>query len=76
MAAEERKKLQVKLVNSFKLNRKEVDRAVYGILEVVPMTKEKDENSRRISTKNDLISTSSSIKEKCKIRISKKKKIA
>jgi hypothetical protein len=62
MAAEERKKLQLKLVNSFKLNRKEVDRAVYGITEVVAMAKEKDENSRRISTKNDLISTSSSIK--------------
>ena len=59
---EERKKLQLKLVNSFKLNRKEVDRVVYGIAEVTAMAKEKDDNSRRISTKNDLISTSSSIK--------------
>lgn len=42
MTTDEKKKIQTKLVNNFKLNKKEVDKAVYGIVEVVPMPKEKD----------------------------------
>lgn len=69
--------IQSQLISKFKLNKKELNSNVYKIVEV---KKDKGFSSskeqpidKKLKTRSDLISTSSSIK--CSIRIRKSKKI-
>jgi hypothetical protein len=66
MTSDERQKSQEQLILKFALNRKEVEKEILGI-EEKPLEK-------TVKSKNDFIRTSSSIKDKCGIRIRKAKK--
>ncbi len=66
MTNEERQKVQQQLIVKYGLNRREVEREIFGI-EEKPLEKAS-------KSKNDFIRTSSSIKDKCGIRIRKTKK--
>lgn len=65
MTAEQRSQTQGKLCEKYGLSRAEVERDILGMEKAV---------EKRIKSKNDFIQTSSSIKEKCGIRIRKSKK--
>lgn len=65
MTSEERQKVQELLIDKYSLNRAEVERDIFGIEKPV---------ERFMRSKNDFIRTSSSMKDKCGIRIRKAKK--
>ena len=66
MSQEERSKWQTRLIQKYRLNKREVERDVLCIDRVV---------EKRVKSKMDMTTTSSSMKEKCGIRIRKTKKI-
>ena len=75
MSGEECGKMQEKLIAKYKLNRKEVDREIYGI----EKTEKMEKTEKGSKTKTDLTTTNTSMKDtmkdKCGIRIRKAKKV-
>ena len=65
MSGEERQKVQEQMIEKYGLNRSEVEREIFGIEKAV---------EKLMRSKNDFIRTSSSMKDKCGIRIRKAKK--
>ena len=67
MGSEEKEKTQVRLIKKYNLNKIQVEKEILGIVKAVV--------EKRMKSKNDMIQTSSSIKQKCGIRIRKTKKV-
>lgn len=65
MSGEERQKVQEQMIEKYGLNRSEVEREIFGIEKAA---------EKLMRSKNDFIRTSSSMKDKCGIRIRKAKK--